>query len=227
MTKKENRPTPIRYSVNFLFITKPSAYDDTIKISRGREFMENNAAPDAVMTPVALDDLPRAGDIVRVKGSNNYWTLAGVLRRIGDMHEALAFIEEYPLLSGPTPTLFSVTLLLVEQTVPLNAENPYLYFGWEDCLVGVIGVDRVLRVLSPAGRAYRFNWGYTGNGPVSLAESILVHHTGAPVDYNVALAYCKAVIAQLPKDGPFVMRSVDIDQWLRSQMEDGGTTEDE
>lgn len=218
MTKSDSHSAFIQYSARFLFITKPSPYNDRILISRGREFLSDYAPADAVMT-LSLDDLPRAGDIVTVPGSNSYWTMAGVLRPISETRETLAFIDEHPALFGSPPVLFSVTLLLVEQTVPLNAENPYLYFGWEDCLVGIIGADRVLCVLSPAGRAFRFGWGYTGNGPVSLAESILVHHSGASVDYNVALTYCKAVIAQLPKDEPFVLRSADVAQWLLSQAE--------
>jgi hypothetical protein len=213
MTTQDSHIIPANYRVRFLFITRDSPYSEEISISDGRE-MTGGKSDD-----IALDHLPHVGEIVVVPGSNTYWTIAGILMPIADIRSSRSLADEYSKIMGGALTLSSATLLLIDQAIPVDAEFPDLYVGWEDHLVGVIGSDLVFRVLSPAAGTSQFSWGYEGTGPQNLAKSILFHHMQVPVQNNLAAAYCLAQIAPLAKNKPFVFRARDIEQWLRSQTE--------
>jgi hypothetical protein len=126
MTTPESHTRPVRFSADLLFISRDSAYDEAVSIgsryAAGASGAENS-------NRITLDDLPKVGEIVVVPGSNSYWTVAGVLRHISDTHSLLSQIDELSdTWEGPL-TLFAASLLLIEQTVSLDAEFPNLYVG--------------------------------------------------------------------------------------------------
>lgn len=212
MTSPDSHSIPANFHVRFLFISRDSPYRETISITNGSQ-MTGGKSDD-----IALDLLPHTGEIVVVPGSNTFWTVAGVLRPIDDIRSARAFADEHFKTFGALP-FASVTLLLLDQSLPVDAQFPALYVGWEDHLVGVIGPELVFRMLAPAAGTSQFSWGYEGTGPLNLAGSILFHHLQVPVQDNLVKAYCLAQIASLAKNQPFVMRAREVEQWLRSQSE--------
>lgn len=204
------------YGVKLLFISRDSPYDEEIWISEGSRFSDD-VAGERDLGRLALDNLPRIGEIVTVPGIHSYWTVACVLRYIDDASAALSLAYDVLEAWQGRPMLFGATLLLIDQNVPLDRERTCIYVGVEERLVGIIGPDRVFRVLQPAGGA-DFTWGYSGEGPRTLAASILSHHLGYQPEREIAEAYSRDKLQHIPRGQPFVIRSKEIDEWLRSQV---------
>lgn len=67
-----------------------------------------------------------------------------------------------------------------------------------------------------------FNWGYSGSGPTELARCILIDHLGNGGEKemdaypHVVRAFRESFLTPVPAGQPWVLRSVDIDAWLRA-----------
>jgi hypothetical protein len=57
-----------------------------------------------------------------------------------------------------------------------------------------------------------FEWGYEGAGPRRLAQAILNDFTGRNVEFAIANAFLRDVVAQLPNE--FELRGEDVAAWL-------------
>ena len=161
------------------------------------------------------DSLPAVGELVHFE--NTYWTVAGVLRRL----DPLDGMKDDPI------QWMSARVILLDHCLLLDEICPYLFVGLEDGLVGVIGYERVFRLLWPVRASGLFNWGYLGTGPWYLAEAILYHITGNKPEASQQKSFTLDILNPLLMNTPMVIRPKDIALWLEAQKKQTETEESE
>lgn len=106
-------------------------------------------------------------------------------------------------------------------TVPVPEK---VYYGRRDeQQVAVIVVEAGdERELEPCAeqRSTGFEWGYNGAGPTALAAAILTDHLGYVPPIDTYIAYRRAVVSRLRRNG-WAIATSDIADWLATHLTQG------